>query len=49
MTFMLCVFIFMIINTFNRNIKSTVMEIALIEMFCLYCVNKMKRCLSSHW
>ena len=39
----------LIINTFNRNIKSTVMEMALIEMFCSYHVNKMKRCHSSHW
>ena len=30
----------LIINTFNRNFKSTVMEMALIEIFCSYNVNK---------
>ena len=30
----------LIINTFNRNIKSTVMEMALIEILCSYNVNK---------
>ena len=37
----------MIINTFNQNIKPTVMEIALIEVFCSYYVNKMKGCSSN--
>ena len=30
----------LIINTFNGNIESTVMEMALIEIFCSYYVNK---------
>ena len=31
----------MIISTFNGNIESIAMEMALIEIFCLYYINKM--------
>ena len=33
----------LIISTFNGNIKSTVMEMALIELSCSCYVNKMKK------
>ena len=36
-------------NAFDRNNKATVMEMALIEMFCSYHVNKMEKCLCHHW
>ena len=36
-------------NTFNRNIKTTVIEMALIDFFCSDYVNKMKKCLSFYW
>ena len=46
---MICIITLLIINTFNGNIKSTVMEMALVGIFYSYFVNKMKKCLSSHW
>ena len=47
---MTCIFtLLMIISTFKRSIKSTVMEMVLIEIFCSYYVNKIKRYLCSHW
>ena len=38
---MMCIFTLLITNTFNENIESIVMEVALIEIFCSYYVNKM--------
>ena len=38
---MMCIFTFLIHNTFNGNIESIVMEMALTETFSSYYVNKM--------
>ena len=45
--FMMCILAF--IDTFDGNNKSTVVEMALIEMFSSYRVNKTEKCLSRHW
>ena len=45
---MMSIFTFINYNTFNRNIKSIVMEMVTVEIFSSYYANKMKGYLSSH-
>ena len=41
--FIMCILCLLTISTFNRNVRSTVMKLALNEIFSSYYVNKLNR------